>query len=82
MAVSPMKSPPMKTCAFPGSSWNALLLVMSPRRNTLSETIGAATYMNFAVGSKAPMRVRCFLDASVGMVTGRGISKDTAVPVS
>ena len=82
MALSPMKSPPMKTCAVPGSSWNALPLVMSPRRKTLSEMMGAATKVNFVSGSKLPMRVRCFLDESEGRVTARGISKETAVPVS
>ena len=82
MALSPMKSPPMKTCAVPGSSWNALPLVMSPRRKTLSEMMGAATKVNFVSGSKLPIRVRCFLEESEGRVTARGISKETAVPVS
>ena len=82
MALSPMKSPPMKTCAVPGSSWNALPLVMSPRRKTLSEMIGAATNVYLVSGSKLPIRVRCFLEESEGRVTARGISKETAVPVS
>jgi hypothetical protein len=30
--VSPTNSPPMKTCARPGSSWNALAFLSVPRR--------------------------------------------------